>query len=310
MTSFEESNPRDVSLEIVHRALRRFFPEIQGSYIRFHYHGTYNVFEVKGEYIFRFPDRSLFNEEGLRLIMRENEVLELLRPHLTVEIPRFLFLSEDPETPFVGYRKIPGVSLSRCFEGASREQRRSIAEWLGGFLTELHSDRVLAEFMERFPSDFTLDWYRRYWERWLHEIREKVFPVLNPQQRGWASELVEGFIGDSDNFLFTPRVVHGDFDTSNVLVDPGSYDVTGVIDFEEARIWDPAADLLFFWEGESFIEDLLNSYSLPLGPNLDERRTFLTKRTPFIYIMWGLEHEHRGMVDAGFEMLENRMRAH
>lgn len=40
------------------------------------------------------------------------------------------------------------------------------------------------------------------------------------------------------------------------------------------------------------------------------RGTFLTKRIPLIYIMWGLENEHRSMVDAGFEMLENRMRAH
>lgn len=109
---------------------------------------------------------------------------------------------------------------------------------------------------------------------------------------------------------FPPRVVHRDFDTSNIIVDPRNYDVMGVIDFEEVSVWDPAADLLFFGEGESFIEDLLTSYSLPLGPNLDERRTFLTKRIPLIYIMWGLENEHRSMVDAGFEMLENRMRAH
>jgi aminoglycoside 2''-phosphotransferase len=309
LTSFEESNPRDVPLELVHQVVRRFFPEIQESDISFHYHGTYNVFEVKGEYIFRFPDRSLFGQEGFDLIHRENEVLELLRPHLNVEIPRFQFLTDDPTTPFAGYRKIPGVSLSRCFEGASRGQRRAIAEWLGSFLTELHSDRVLSQFMERFPSDFTLDWYRRYWERWLQDVRQKVFPALNSQQRGWTSELFEGFIEDSENYRFPPRVVHGDFDTSNVLVDPGSYDVTGVIDFEEARIWDPAADLLFFGEGATFIEDLLASYSLQLGPNLEQRRLFLMKRIPLVYIMWGLDNGHRGMVTAGFEMLEHRMRA-
>ena len=79
LTSFEESNPRDVPLELVHQVVRHFFPEIQKSDVRFHYHGTYNVFEVKGEYIFRFPGRSLFGEEGFDLIHREKEVLELLK---------------------------------------------------------------------------------------------------------------------------------------------------------------------------------------------------------------------------------------
>lgn len=102
---------------------------------------------------------------------------------------------------------------------------------------------------------------------------------------------------------FPPRVVHRDFDTSNIIVDPRNYDVMGVIDFEEVSVWDPAADLLFFGEGESFIEDLLTSYSLPLGPNLDERNVPDEEDPPHLHNVGARErapeYGGRGVRDAG-----------
>ncbi|HUS77809.1 MAG TPA: phosphotransferase [Patescibacteria group bacterium] len=306
---FEESNPRDVPMDVVLGALRRIFPGIRESEVRFHYHGTYNVFEVRGEYIFRFPDRSLFNEEGYELIRREAEVLEVLRPHIDLEIPRFEYFSDDPGTPFVGYWKIPGVSLSRCFGEADEGRLQEVAERLGGFLSGLHSEEAFRAFTDRWPSEFDMDVYRRHWEERYERIRKKVYSLLDPDQRDWIDALFTGFISDDDNFRFTPRVVHGDFDTSNVLVDPSSLEVTGVIDFEETGLWDPAADLLFFREGEAFIEGILSSYSQALGPNIEERRRFLYRRGPLIYMLTGVELERPELINAGLRMLKYQMRS-
>jgi hypothetical protein len=131
LTSYEENNPRDVPMGLVMDVLRGFFPDLREPDVSFLYHGTYNVFDVGGEYIFRFPDRSLFDEAGLGLLRREGEVLNLLRPHLSVEVPRFEFLSDDPGMPFAGYRKIAGVSLSRCLREAGEAQRASVARRIG-----------------------------------------------------------------------------------------------------------------------------------------------------------------------------------
>ncbi len=308
MACFEENNPCDIPTGAVLWALGELFPNIGAGDFRFLYHGTYNVFEVRGEYIFKFPDRSLRNERGLDLIRRESSVLELLRPHVSIEVPRFEFISSDPGLPFVGYRKIEGVSLSRCNEDADGGRRLSVARRLGHFLSELHSPEVYQMYTSMWPTGFTPEDYRRYWESYHRRLREAVYPRLKQAQKEWVDELFTGFLGDDGNFRFAPRVAHCDLDATNVLVDPSSFRVTGVIDFEEARVWDPAADLLFYGEGLEFREELLTGYALPTGPNLEQRTRFLYDRAPVIYIQTGINLGYPSMVDAGFEMLSIRMR--
>jgi hypothetical protein len=309
MACFEENNPCDIPTGVVLGTLGELFPGIGAGDLRFLYHGTYNVFEVRGGYIFKFPDRSLRNERGLDLIRRENSLLELLRPYVSIEVPRFEFISLDPGLPFVGYRKIEGVSLSRCYEDADGGRRFSVARRLGRFLSELHSPEVYRAYTERWPTGFTPDSHRRYWESYHRHLREVVYPRLTPAQREWVEDLFTDFLGDDGNFCFAPRVAHCDFDATNVLVDPSSFRVTGVIDFEEARVWDPAADLLFYGEGPEFREELLSGYALPTSPNLEQRTRFLHDRAPLIYIQTGIDLGYPSMVDAGFEMLGERMRA-
>ncbi len=308
MAYFEETNPCDIAIETVMRVLTEFFP-IKVDDINFLYHGTYNVFEVGDDYIFKFPDRSLRNEKGLKLILREREVQDFLRPFLSFEIPRFEYVSSDPSMPFVGYRKIRGISLSRCFNKADLDQALSLARRLGAFLSELHSPRVYEAFIENWSSDFTPETHRRYWQDHYQRLRKEVFPRLNLVQREWVDELFTGFLEDDGNFRFEPRVVHCDFDTTNIIVNPESFEVRGIIDFEETGVWDPAADFLFFREGSEFIGEILASYSLPLGSNIESRMRFLYDRQPLIYLLTGYEWNYPNMVDAGFGMLRDRMGA-
>jgi aminoglycoside 2''-phosphotransferase len=309
MAYFEETNPCDIAIESVLRVLTEFFPSIGVDDIIFLYHGTYNVFEVGDDYIFKFPDRSLRNEKGLNLILRERGLQVFLRPFLSLVIPRFEYVSSDPSMPFVGYRKIEGVSLSRCFNMADLDQVLSVARRLGEFLSELHSFRVYEAFRENWPSDFTPETHRRYWHDHYQRLRKEVFPRLSSVQREWVDGLFTGFLEDDGNFRFEPRVVHCDFDTTNIIVDPESFEVRGIIDFEETGVWDPAADFLFFREGLEFMEEILASYSLPLGSNIESRMRFLYDRQPLIYLLTGYEWNYPNMVDAGFGMLRDRMGA-
>ena len=119
--------------------------------------------------------------------------------------------------------------------------------------------------------------------------------------------LYSDYLEDDENFSFEPRLVHGDFDTSTIIVDPDTFEVKGIIDFEETRIWDLAADLLFFGEGHDFIDEMLESYTQQPGPNLVGRMRFLYNRIPLIYISTGISLEYDEMVDAGLEMLAARM---
>jgi len=307
MASFEETNPSDIPTDTVLTALRGFFPDIHEDDVEFIYHGTYNVFEVKGEWIFRFPDSSLLNEDGYELLSYEHEVLQALGPHVTLKVPRYEHVSEDHELPFAGYKKIPGVSLSTCFDRTTKKSRGEMAEKLGGFLSELHSQEVYEAYTERWPTEFTGEAFKEYWEGYHALIQERVSPTLDDAQRAWVTSLFTDYLGDDENFAFEPRVVHGDFDTSNIIVDPETLAVKGIIDFEETGLWDPAADLLFFGEGHDFIDKIMEAYTQPTGPNLEGRMRFLYNRVPLIYVSTGLELEYREMVEAGLGMLKARM---
>jgi aminoglycoside 2''-phosphotransferase len=182
-----------------------------------------------------------------------------------------------------------------------------MAEKLGGFLSELHSPEVYEAYAERWPTEFTGDKFKEYWEGYYALIQERVYPELDEEQTAWVTSLFSDYLEDDESFAFEPRVVHGDFDTSNIIVDPDTLAVQGIIDFEETGLWDPAADLLFFSEGHDFIDRILESYTQPPGPNLVGRMRFLYNRVPLIYVSTGLELDYREMVEAGLGMLEARM---
>jgi hypothetical protein len=119
----------------------------------------------------------------------------------------------------------------------------------------------------------------------------------------WTDNLFAEFLDNSENFQFVPRMIHGDFDTSNILVEPHTMKITSIIDFEEARIYDPAVDFLFFSEGLVFLETLLQSYPYKFDTGFHNRMIFQFGRQPLIYIVYGLEHRINTMVEYGHREL-------
>ncbi len=97
------------------------------------------------------------------------------------------------------------------------------------------------------------------------------------------------------NFLYKPVIVHGDFDITNVLIDPKSFEVTGIIDFETIKISDPAIDFLFYKEGESFVQELLNAYQHEIDGGFKNRMKFLFCRTFLSYLNFGITHNRDTM---------------
>lgn len=59
-----------------------------------------------------------------------------------------------------------------------------------------------------------------------------------------------------------PRFLHGDFSPDNVMVDPRTGRLTGVIDWGNAAIGDPAVDFvgLVLWRGWGFAESVVDAY--------------------------------------------------
>ncbi|MFW9866495.1 MAG: phosphotransferase family protein [Candidatus Thorarchaeota archaeon] len=309
MEAFEENRSQDISLARVIDSLDLFFPDITQNQIEFIYHGTYNVFEVKNKYIFRFPDRLFRNPKGFELIKNEVKMVNFIREKVSVIIPEPIYISSELNNPFMGYKKINGISLSKCFNEISNNSKFRIAETLGNFLSQLHSRDLVQQAINNkiIDIDFNSDKYRQDWQTYYKEICKFSFQLLNYNQKKWVQDLFMEFLGDNKNFDFTPTIVHGDFDTSNVLVDPTTFEVTGIIDFEESRIYDPAADFIFFREGNLFLKKLLTAYQGIKDQNFEERMKFLYGCTCLHYIKFGIEHNYTDMIQAGLQMLKNIM---
>ncbi|MHA1994029.1 MAG: phosphotransferase family protein [Candidatus Hodarchaeales archaeon] len=309
MTYYEERNPKDISISRVVPVINKFLPDSKVNDIKFLYHGTYNVFEVEGRFIFRIPDKSLRNKKGIQMIESEYKNLKLLKPNLSIPIPDPIYVNLEETVPAMGYRKLPGISLSKCIREYDNKCLKKLARSIGFFLTQLHSVKLTKKFtnyMNLNNSDF-LAKYTKVWEKEYQETKSIVLPLVNSEQKKWIQALYTLFLSKIDHFSFEPTVIHGDFDTSNILVDSGSCKLSGIIDFEETRIFDPAVDFLFYREGKLFQDEILAFYGGIIDKDFQQRMQFTFSRSCIPYILYGVKNSIPSLIEAGKELLTERM---
>ena len=305
---YEENTPPDIELAVVESIIQTCIPDVKSPKVRFLYHGTHNVYEVEGRFIFRFPSTFLPVKERIRLVRRETEILNGLQDYITIRIPSPLFVEVDSDYPFMGYKKIQGSSLTWHYSKAPAEKRRSIAERVGEFLGELHSLDLAEISAQTLDSSFDAESDRKEWSEFYGRVVEIAYPNLSTTQRQWSDDLFSNFLDHDENFQYEPVLVHGDFDTSNILVNPETLEVTGIIDFEESRMYDPAADFLFQREGTEFLTPILKKHSRATDIHLQQRMSFRFGRVPFVYILSGLDFGIEGMTTFGYQLLDERVR--
>ena len=288
MTLYEELNPKDIEISQILPVINKFLPNIHENDVKFLYHGTYNVFEINEEFIFRIPDKSLRNEIGIQLLEKENKVLQLFNSTLPIPIPKPSYINLENNIPVMGYRKIPGISLSKCFGEFDNSCLIKVAKSIGEFLTQLHSSETIKKYSDHFHEDYGnfFENYREIWEKEYREVQSCILPM---------------------GFSVKPNAAIV-FDTSNILVDPLSCSLSGVIDFEETRIFDPAIDFLFFREGELFLRKIMTTYNREIDKSFSERMQFTFSRVFAPYVLYGVDNNIPSLITAGLELLSDRMR--
>jgi aminoglycoside phosphotransferase (APT) family kinase protein len=193
--------------------------------------GTDNTaYEINGELIVRFskapdPERT----------MREARLLDTVRRVASLPVPEPVFTV--PEQGCLAYRKLPGTPL---LDLPAPPHPERIAATLTEFLAALHEtprDQV-AELVETDDQPLT------EWLAETTELHRAVAGLVPPPYR----QRVEAFLGtmpppDGSTLVFS----HNDLGIEHVLADPRTWAVTGIIDWSDAALADPACDfgLLF-----------------------------------------------------------------
>ena len=303
---FENQRDPDFTSSQAINLIKPYYDSVTENKLLFLHHGTFNVYEVDN-YIFRIPDKTLYNRKGWNLIRREVNNLNFVRNNLTITVPKPEFISTDPSKPLVGYVKIPGQSLDKLWKFITGEKIISIAKELGLFLAQFHSSTMQKHYVSRFNVvPLTQDDIARDFKEIFDRVKNIIYPMITNSLQKHLEALFTDYLDNFDKCRFTPCVTHQDFDTSNILIDPESYKISGIIDFEDMNLGDPAYDLVFIAQGRSFSDTLLSNYA-----NKDEfllkRISFYYQRTGIPYLLYGIDHNLPDMIKYGKYMLNKRM---
>ncbi len=247
------------------------------------------LLRVNGDWMFRVPRRT----EAEASLEKEARLLPELAPALPVAVPRYERLWRGRARPRIlaGYRRIPGRPLSAsAVVGA---HGASLCRPIAGFLTALHAFPVGRATRAGVPAGDAETWRREY-DAFFRRIRKEAFPFLRSGERSWATEMCEAFLAEEGHFRFAPVLLHRDLVAEHVLHDPRSHRITGVIDWGDASVGDPAFDFTgpLADLGAPAARAILAAYRGPRDPGMLERATFYGSLSPFYGIIYGRRLGH------------------
>lgn len=194
------------------------------------------AYEVNAELILRFakepdPARRAATVDG------EARLLATVAAVATLPVPTPVF--GDPEQGCLGYAKLPGVPLIDLPPEWRSAHGGAIAAEIGELISALRGAPAgLADQLADLVG--TDDQPNVEWLREAAETYAGLAPRVPPAHR----PAVEAFLAtrpppDGTDLAFC----HNDLGIEHVLVDPATATVTGVIDWGDAAITDPARDL-------------------------------------------------------------------
>jgi len=270
------------------------FPRFRGMQVELLDEGwDFQVFEVDIGWLFRFPKR----EECTTKLSMECRLLPDLTDWVALPIPRHEYcaeLHESLDRPFAGYKKLPGIAgdVSKTVD------QNRVARQLGLFLTRLHSYPVDKAREAGVPerSDIIAHWHNKSIEQLNGIDALNVDP--NNLRRYLENDVPLSFEGAS-------RLVHNDLWAEHILVDPRSGSLSGIIDWGDAAISDPAVDFacLYTWYGEKWLEDVLAHYSGTPDTEIISRSCYLATCRAIHNIILGQDLGRPQWIKTGQEAL-------
>jgi aminoglycoside 2''-phosphotransferase len=296
-----------VDLAPLRRAVQEALPDLPLRTVEPLLEGWDNlVLDVNGEWILRFARRP----ETLAQWRRELALLPELATDFPVALPRYEILAWDRlEHPFVGYRKIPGAPLRAGDLAAAGSA--TLARDLAAILAALDRFPVArAAALLGIPDPTPAAWRAEY-QALRGRIERVVLPHLGPEPAAATRALLDAFLESAANFAFEPCLVHRDLFGGNLLWDRGSGRVTGVLDWGDAGVGDPAIDLAgpLFCYGPSFADAVLAGTGHGSDPAFRARAAGYARLVPFHEALYALEVGEARLVDEALSDLGERLAA-
>jgi aminoglycoside phosphotransferase (APT) family kinase protein len=217
-------------------------------------------------------------------VTREAALLSAVRSHVPLPIPEVAFV--DVRLAALGYRLLPGRPLLDI--GLEHVDNRLVAQVVGKFVGALHR-MPLTSVPETVPvEDEPL-------AEWLVEAQSRWDTVQAAVPAGHR-ESVEAFLAAApppDPPRSALVLCHNDLGAEHILVDATSGAVTGIIDWTDAAVTDPARDLgrLLRDFGPVGFVVITAAYGPVVDDGLRARTTFLARCTLLEDLAYGIGHD-------------------
>jgi aminoglycoside 2''-phosphotransferase len=252
---------------------------------------------VNDQHVFRFAKRP---DAAVRQA-RETELLSLLADRLPLPIPRYTYTWTDPAWPgkrIVGYRLTPGEPLMLT----RPEYHATQAARLGAFVSALHAV-PLEEARRHGVMSRDAASLREAYRGFFATVRANMLPLFTVPEQAAIVAFWSGYLEDDACFTFTPTLVHRDLVPEHVLFDPTTGHLTGVIDWGDAGIDDPAVDFAGVRRqlGEEFALQMLATYRHALDATVLRRMDFYAGMEPFHEIQFAQTHGDAAHLAHGVE---------
>ena len=261
------------------------------------------VIEINKSLIFRFPRRVNIQQR----LATDVRLLPELAKALPLPIPSLDYIATKPGNDgptFVGYPKIPGEPLLL----RKTATHQGLAKQLGEFLTMLHRFPVRDAVNMGVPNGTPKSWQHGYIDLYT-KVSSDIFALIKPSQRSTIEALWSSYLDNVANFRFEPVLVHRDLSGENILWNPDLGELTGVIDWSDSSIGDPAIDFVneFPVRSNSFTEMVLSFYKGVVDSSFRQRIKFYSQAAPFYGVLLGLQTGQPEMVDIEIKSLQDMM---
>ncbi len=220
----------------------------------------------------------------------EKCLLAWLADDVGLPAPQVERSADDPA--FMLYRRLPGVEVAEVGSVLSATAGRAAVS----ALRVLHDQPVDQPRACGVPEDSTPSSLGRF--------HEEVLPLLPSRSWKAGKRLLDSY-PSSDVEV---RLTHSDIAGDHLLVDAATGEITGIIDWSDAQIADPALDLAWTLNRApvAFRKGFLESYE-EIDASLALRAEFYFRLTPWHDVLFGVEMERPELVKAGLERVMARL---
>jgi aminoglycoside 2''-phosphotransferase len=232
-----------------------------------------DILIINEQQVFRFPK----TDQIIDQIKNECDLLEqLARKKPLLEIPKYRPIYEGETLCAVTYPFLAGASLNE--HPFDLRKNPENARLLGDFLIKLHQIKG-----SPLHSIHTFC----YWQTLFESLRKKVYKVLRNEERLAIEDVFTRFLNRYLALSYKKVPIHGDLSASNIIFDKAEYQISGIIDFTDAQMGDPAFDFAgIYWNyGPEYTREVLSFY------HSDESSEEMFERISTFYGLQPVFHE-------------------